>query len=390
MLNFSDFSPDDFLANYWQKQPCLFKGVLQDYKNPVIPNELAGLACEDGVESRLVKIAGTPPANSSTSVGSTWLQQQGPFKAGVFSKLPKTHWTLLVQAADQYYPELADLLDEFSFIPHWRIDDLMISYGPTGGSVGPHYDSYDVFLIQVRGRKRWEISRQFDERLRIDTDMRILEHFEAEQSWELEPGDMLYLPPNVAHHGVALDTSMTFSVGFLAPSQQELVGLYMDDWLTGLDEDGSRYVDPDLKTQPEPGQIDPEALLRIREMVRTIPMDDVSIDRWFGRYVSEPRLGIEYEPLLPPLSSAAWLTQCYQYTHLRRHCRLFYIERDDKVYLFANGDEFVLPTKLASAAALLSRQRLIECETLLSYVDYLELLDLLTELTNQGYFEFGA
>lgn len=379
MLNFSKLSPDDFLTNYWQKQPYLFKHALQDYKNPVIPNELAGLACEEGVESRLVKVA-----------NEQWSQHHGPFKTTDFSKLPKNNWTLMVQSVDQYYPELADLLDEFSFIPQWRIDDLMVSYGPSGGSVGPHYDSYDVFLIQVRGRKRWEISRKFDERLRIDTDMRVLEHFESEQSWELEPGDMLYLPPHVAHYGVALETSMTFSVGFLAPSQNELIGLYVDDWLSGLDDDECRYSDPDLKAQPESGQIAPEALSRIREMVRAMPMGDASIDRWFGRYVSEPRLGIEYEPLSPPLSSAEWLAQCYQYSHLRRHCRLFYVERDDQVYLYANGDEFILPSNLAPAAALLSRNHSIACESLLEYVAYLELLDLLTELTNQGYFEFGA
>ena len=185
-----------FLEQYWQKKPLLIKRAFSNYQSPISAEELAGLACEEGVESRLILEHGET---------SPWQLRYGPFSEDDFTSLPKTNWSLLVQAVNHHVPELNELLEAFNFIPNWRIDDLMISYAPTHGSVGPHLDNYDVFLLQVQGRRHWHINENdyTEDDFIEDLELKILKDFEAKQDWILEPGDMLYLPPGIAHHGVA-------------------------------------------------------------------------------------------------------------------------------------------------------------------------------------------
>ncbi len=187
-------SVEEFLADYWQKKPLFVKNAFPDLQSPITADELAGLACEDDINARLVlEKDGDYP----------WQAKNGPFDESLFSELPETHWSLLISDMEKYLPETMSLVKPFRFLPDWRRDDLMISYAPEGGSVGPHVDDYDVFLIQLSGHRLWKISEDFCFDAIEGVDLRILKTFEAEQQWLCEPGDLLYLPPNVAHHGVA-------------------------------------------------------------------------------------------------------------------------------------------------------------------------------------------
>lgn len=241
-----------FLSEYWQKQPLLVRGALPCYDSPVSPEELAGLACESEVESRVVVFD-----------GSTWQLEQGPFKPRSFPKRGSKDWTLLVQDLDEHVPAVAELWSHVGFLPRFRVDDVMASFATPGGSVGPHYDEYDVFLLQVQGTRRWQISAHFDRSaLRTDSSLKILAEFQPEQEWLLEPGDLLYLPPHVAHYGVAQTPCMTFSLGCRAPSDSDLVAQMAGMLLSELDE-GRRYTDKDLLPSEHSGRISPRAAERV-------------------------------------------------------------------------------------------------------------------------------
>lgn len=272
----------EFLAEYWQKKPLLIRNALADFDPPVGPDELAGLACEAEVESRLIRF--DPHTDH-------WSLQQGPLEESTFASLPERHWTLLVQAVDHWVPEAADLLQRFSFIPNWRVDDLMISYAVAGGGVGPHYDNYDVFLLQAQGHRRWELGGLCDEHSprRADTPVMILPEWQPEQVHELGPGDMLYLPPQVAHNGIALDDDcVTYSIGFRAPAHNELLRDFSDDLGEQLGRE-TRYRDPDLQLQDNPGEISPAALARVQQILAGYLQDPQRLAQWFGRYMTDPK-----------------------------------------------------------------------------------------------------
>lgn len=374
-----ELSAAEFLRDYWQKKPLLIRGAFPDFTSPLTPDELAGLACEEGVEARLVlEKDGARP----------WELRHGPFQDEDFARLPPTHWSLLVQAVDRHVPEVADLLAYFHFIPSWRIDDLMISFAPQHGSVGPHTDSYDVFLLQAWGRRRWEISSRYAPDLLPDVDMKILRQFEAEQSWVVEPGDLLYLPPGIAHHGVALEDCMSFSVGFLAPTQGELIGHYLDHVVSELATD-LRYADPELRPAQEPGELDVRSLAKLRAMIQALPLDEQHLNRWLGSYLSEPRAGIQPQALDVPLDEREWREEFETCGYLRRDCRLLYLYEPEGCRIFIDGEAFLLPGHLNFIAPLLGGQRDFSPPDLLPHWrEYPELRRCLTEWTNRGWFYF--
>ena len=273
---------DTFLSEYWQKKPLLIRNALPDIISPVAADALAGLACEEGVESRLV---------IQRESENEWELKHGPFNDEIFSDLPESQWTLLVQAVDHWVPEAASLLELFNFIPRWRIDDLMMSYASDGGSVGPHYDNYDVFLVQTSGKRRWEIGGVYDETapLRENLPVNILSEFEALETWILEPGDILYVPPGTGHNGIAEGNDcMTCSVGFRAPSHSEILREYTDYIGENLSE-ALRYEDPDLVAQKNTGEITAKTLKKIQLIMRKYVDDKKSISDWFGRYITTPK-----------------------------------------------------------------------------------------------------
>jgi 50S ribosomal protein L16 3-hydroxylase len=270
-----------FLRDYWQKRPLLVRGAVPAFEDPITPEELAGLACEDGVESRLVRGA-----------GKRWQVTWGPHDEATFAALPERAWTLLVQEVNRWVPEAALLLDRFTFIPNVRVDDVMVSYAVPGGGVGPHLDSYDVFLVQGQGERRWQWHDRptKDTRLVDGLDLRILASFRPEADEVLGPGDLLYLPPGFAHHGVAVTPCLTYSVGFRSPSAAELWASFADAARTRAG--ASRLLsDPPFLEGVHPGSIPPELLARIREIVRSLDASDDTIDRWFASFATRLKPG---------------------------------------------------------------------------------------------------
>lgn len=279
-----------FLKEYWQKKPLFVRGAFPDFKGLLSPDELAGLACMEEAESRLVQ-----------NKGNKWSLRRGPFSDKDFAKLPKKSWTLLVQGVNQFLPEGTALMDRFDFIPRARLDDLMVSYAPQGGSVGPHFDPYDVFLIQGIGHRRWQISTQEDQRLLPDAPHRVLLDFQPEQEWVTEMGDLLYLPPQCGHYGLALDECMTYSVGFQAPYAQELASQFLMFLQDEIKLDGI-YQDPDLRTQAHTAEISEHMVGKVSDILDAIRWDAESVGRFLGTYLTEPKVGVVFNPPKRPLS----------------------------------------------------------------------------------------
>lgn len=341
-----------FLRDYWQKRPCLIRKALPDVRPLLSAEELAGLACEDGIESRLVR----------SDLGR-WTLEHGPLPESRFAELPERDWTLLVQDVEKWVPEYRTLLDRFRFIPDWRIDDLMVSYAADGGGVGPHTDAYDVFLLQLEGRRRWSIDPSpANLECLPDLPLGILADFTPRDSFELMPGDMLYLPPGVAHDGVAIGPCMTASIGFRAPAVNEMF-IDLAEWLSEQLQTApeSRYADPDLHPVTLPGRIAPESLARIRTLLHgVLQPDSASLNHWFGRYITEPKPWLQPDAPELPLSAEA-LVRKLQHQPLQAHpaTELAWVETTDGLLWFVNGQAFPLPKAAPERLAAICRARQI-------------------------------
>jgi 50S ribosomal protein L16 3-hydroxylase len=276
-------SVKEFLRDYWQKKPLLIRGAIPEFSGLLEPHQLLELACTPDALARLVAYK-----------RGKWLLEQGPFEMEDFSKLNKTKWTMLVQGVNHTLPQAAELLKYFRFIPHARLDDLMVSYAPKGGGVGPHFDSYDVFLLQGLGHRRWQISEQQDKSFIEGAPLKILQQFTPQQEWILEAGDMLYLPPHWAHNGVAEDDCMTYSIGFRAPSHQELGEQFLVHLQDQLCLDGM-YADPTLQPQQHPSEISADMLQQVAQTIKKIKWDNADIADFLGCYLSEPKPHIFFD-----------------------------------------------------------------------------------------------
>ena len=275
--------PKRFLHDHWQRQPLFLREALPGFEAPLTPEELAGLACEPDVESRLVlQRGGEHP----------WEVRHGPFLPKEFSELGEQGWSLLVHGVDRFVDEVAALLDPFRFLPNWRIDDVMVSYAPPGGSVGAHLDAYDVFLLQGTGTRRWSIESEprgpLDRALVDDVDVELLKTFDPDQSWRCAPGDLLYLPPGHAHHGVAVDACTTYSIGFRAPSHDEAVEAWLGE-LAGRSHDATRATDRTRSPSHDPGHLDIDLVAEIATACRQATARDP--ERWVGSFLTRPRSG---------------------------------------------------------------------------------------------------
>ena len=338
-------SAQQFLRDYWQRKPLLVRQALPDFVSPVSPDELAGLALEEEIESRLILEHGDSP----------WELRRGPFAEDTFSQLPERDWTLLVQAVDQFVPEVAELLEEFRFLPSWRIDDVMVSFATPGGGVGPHFDNYDVFLIQGHGRRRWRVGQMCDgdSALLAHPELRILADFQGTDEWVLEPGDMLYLPPGVPHHGVAVDHCLTFSVGMRAPSAAELLGDFVDT-LAADATDTLRFRDPDLAPPKDPNEIDATAMARVVEALNLLRMNDPDqLGDWFGGFITTYRSAVEPAADESPRPRIEVEWDLAHGATLQRHpwSRMAWRKAPKAARLYAGGRVLVLPTRDAQRLA---------------------------------------
>jgi 50S ribosomal protein L16 3-hydroxylase len=283
---------NEFLRDYWQKKPLLIRQSFPKFNGLIDPQKLIALACTEDVQARLV-----------TQRRGKFELRQAPFEPEDLDNLGKTGWTVLVQGVNHYLPEATELLKHFAFIPHARLDDLMVSYAPKGGGVGPHFDSYDVFLLQGSGHRRWQISAQADRSLIEGAPLRILRDFRVEQEWVLEAGDMLYLPPHYAHNGIAEDDCMTYSIGFRTPAYQELAEQFLVYLQDRIKVDGM-YADPDLKTQRHPSEISAAMLYQAEQVIKQVRWDREDIANFLGCYLSEPKPHIFFDAPERPLSLA--------------------------------------------------------------------------------------
>ncbi|HQV89050.1 MAG TPA: cupin domain-containing protein [Nitrosomonas sp.] len=290
-------TPQIFLRDYWQKKPLLVRNALPGFNGLLTKDELMELACCEDAQSRLV-----------VQKNGKWRLKHGPLSSYELAKLPKKQWTLLVQDVNHFLPSARDLLTRFRFIPHARLDDLMVSYAPKGGGIGPHFDSYDVFLLQGLGSRRWQISAQKDDQFVADAPLRILQDFRPEQEWVLEAGDMLYLPPQYAHNGIAEEDCMTYSIGFRAPSHHELITQFLVYLQDNFETEGW-YSDPNLSWQSHPSRISAAMQRQTRSILKKIKWDYKDVENFLGIYLSEPKSHIFFEQPEEPLSSRLFLQQ---------------------------------------------------------------------------------
>lgn len=370
----------EFLRDYWQKKPLLVRQAMPGFESPISPDELAGLALEEEIESRLVIEHGERP----------WELRRGPFAEDAFAQLPERDWTLLVQAVDQFVPEVAELLEEFKFLPKWRIDDVMISFAAPGGGVGPHFDNYDVFLLQGYGKRRWQVGQMCnsDSPLLPHADLKILAEFAKTEEWVLEPGDMLYLPPLLAHCGTAEDDCMTYSVGFRAPSAAEVL-THFTDFLGQFLPDEDRYSDADAQPTSDPHQIQRDALDRLKALLNEHMSDERLLMTWFGQFMTEPRYpeliaGIEIdEPaFLGSLEAGAVLIR-------NPSARLAWSEVGEDLVLFASGQSRLLSASQRELLKLICSADALHIDNLGSWLADDEGRNLLLELAKQGSLEFA-
>jgi 50S ribosomal protein L16 3-hydroxylase len=327
-------TPAEFMQRHWQRKPLLVRQAIPHFSPLLSRSELFDLAAQDGVESRLVQ--------GDDGGQRAWHMQRGPFKRRAIPKLSARDWTLLVQGVDLHDDGVADLMQKFRFVPDARLDDVMISYASDGGGVGPHFDSYDVFLLQAHGQRRWRIGRQKDLSLRPDLPLKVLAHFKPEQEFVLNPGDMLYLPPRYAHDGVALGECMTYSVGFRAPQLGELARELLVRGSESVDEllGDELYKDANQPAVQRPAGI-PESL---REFAKTslerALKDPLLLERALGELLTEPKVNVWFE--------ASAVPHKLKRVRLDRRSRMMY----DKHHIFLNGESW----RASGADAVLMRR----------------------------------
>lgn len=374
-------SQQQFLDEYWQKKPLLIRNAFTAPVTDLTPDDLAGFACEQDIESRLIRQTGK----------QQWSLTHGPLDESIFTQLPETDWTLLVQDMDKHWPELQTLLTPFRFIPDWRRDDIMVSYAVPGGSVGAHTDNYDVFLLQAEGVRRWQIAAQPVDKPNwlADCDLRILQAFNADQSWDLQPGDMLYLPPQFAHHGIAQSDCMTISIGFRAPTQRQLLDAFVDA-LAESEVADRFYRDADLQPTQTPAQIGDDVLLRAKTLlVEAVEQHPELLVKALGRQVTENKAALEPWLLADneALDTAAALDTFFQQGGtLKRNdfMRFAWHQCESSVTLFAGGRDYLLPADANSRAAQICSADLIQAADWQQIKDRPVMTDLLLSLLADG------
>lgn len=341
-------SASSFLRRHWQKNPLLVREAIPGFEGVVDFRAMIELAGRDDCESRLLLRA-----------GRRWTVEHGPFARRYLSRLPRRNWTLLVQGVNLFLPAARQLLSRFDFIPYSRLDDLMVSYAPPGGGVGPHFDSYDVFLLHGPGQRRWKVGRQDDLTLVDGAPLKILRRFVPQGECMLGPGDMLYLPPGFAHDGVAVDACYTYSIGFRAPSHQELVSQFLIFLEERLNPSG-RYEDPDLVTQAHPARIASAMIAQVQRTLGSIRWNRGDVAEFLGIYLTEPKPHVLFSPPRNALALKAFLRSARNRgLELALPTQMLY----SGSRLFVNGDSLVInagearPLRvLADARRLAGRQ----------------------------------
>ncbi len=375
-------SPAEFMRKYWQKKPCIIRNAIPDFKPLLSRQELFALSQNQDVESRLI-----------VSNGDKWSLAHGPMTAKQIPSIKKPNWTLLVQGVDLHHSAVNELKNRFRFAPDARLDDLMISYATDGGGVGPHFDSYDVFLLQAHGTRRWRIGKQKDGTLQANVPLRILSNFKPELTFDLEPGDMLYLPPRYAHDGVAIGECMTYSIGFKVPKQVDLGRELLLRYADAVDEENLPdeeltkpvklkpevlYRDADQEATPNPAQI-PSALLEFAQQAITKAMADPdALARHLGEHLSEPKSNVWFDA-----PEGAVKLSRKRGVKLALQSQMMF----DKRHIFLNGESWRAAGKDAKLMQKLANQRFLDASDLVKASE--DAIGLLQDWLEQGWLEIA-
>ncbi len=336
-----------FLKEYWQQKPLFMPGAWTEFENPLPAEELAGLALEDAFPSRIVE----------QHSANKWSLRQGPFNENDFAALSGKRWSLLITDIEKHLPDFMQYVQPFRFIPDWRFDDLMISYASPGGSVGPHLDDYDVFLIQAQGERNWELEGEFrelpstDDELISETDLRLIKEFKTQETYLCEPGDILYLPPRLGHHGVAKTECMTWSMGFKAPCFNDMLNAYLEEFET-LNQH-KRFTDPGLVSQKDPGEITGLQLKHLKSwFIQQLNENDETFARWAARFLSGEEAGDDTPCDVGLLDGNTVNVEPDPVV------RFDFIRLKGQTYLYAGGEEYKISLALAKQLTTKTRMRL--------------------------------
>lgn len=355
-------TPAQFMRRHWHKKPLLVRQAIPNFQPPVLRPEMFALAAQESVESRLVQ-----------QIKGGWKLRHGPIARRSLPAMSQREWTLLVQGVDLHNDAVHQLMQQFRFVPEARLDDLMISYATDGGGVGPHFDSYDVFLLQAHGRRRWRIGRQKDLTLKEGIPLKVLAEFEPEEEFVLEPGDMLYLPPRYAHDGIAEGECMTYSIGFRAPARAELA----QELLVRLSEDAAEdeqvqmYRDAKQEAVAEPGAIPAELQAFAKDALERALSQPLALERALGEYLTEPKPNVWFEA-----SDGGAMLEAVR---LDRRTRMMY----DAQHIFINGESYRAGGKDATLMRRLANQRYLSSKDIQRASD--EALELLSIWCDDGW-----
>ncbi|MFT4769441.1 MAG: 50S ribosomal protein L16 3-hydroxylase [Glaciecola sp.] len=341
-----DLNVERFLAKHWQRQHLFIPGGFSQFDVPADADELAGLAMDPDLDSRMV-----------INDGQSWRQERGPFTQDSYQRTGS--WTLLVQGVDQHWDEAAELLNSVRFLPNWRLDDIMMSYATDGGSAGPHYDNYDVFIIQGDGQRRWQVGGFCDSASALldNTDLRLLADFEPKAEYLMSAGDVLYVPPGIAHYGTSVGESTSFSIGFRAPRQSDLLARWADNRLSTM-EDDALFSDPQREPATRSGEITQTDLNRARAQL--LRMFDDTDPRWFGEAITNSAAAPQSprDEALEVETQGTWVTRA-------PGSRLAWHATGDELLVFAHGNTHDAPLALQSVLeALCDHQDMAVTEAL--------------------------
>ncbi|PKF63280.1 50S ribosomal protein L16 arginine hydroxylase [Psychromonas sp. psych-6C06] len=362
-----------FLDTYWQKKPTVIKQGFTDFIDPILPDEIAGLAMEEEVESRLVY----------RDEKQQWQAECGPFES--FEKLENDGATLLIQAVDNWHEEAQQLIRPFRFIPNWRIDDLMISYSTPKGGVGPHIDNYDVFIIQGLGKRHWRVgdNTQLSE-FAAHGALKHCEAFEAIIDVELEPGDILYIPVGFPHEGYAVEPSMNYSVGFRAPDQNDLLSSFADHQIDS-NENAERYTDRVMQQREKAGRVEEQELQELHRVMLANCATPKQLIPWIGKMLSDAKHDLDLAPPEPAHSKEEIIDELNNGAQFMRlgGLRALYFEQDSES-IFINGEQYNV-SNCSELGQLLCDQDEVAGELLNFLNDDEGGLALFTALVNKGY-----
>ena len=373
-LNLEEMTQQEFLDKYWQKQPVIIRQGFKGFVDPISADEMAGLATEEEVESRLVH-----------KTDGKWQAAFGPFES--YEHLGSENWSLVVQALDNYSEEAAEIIEAFRFLPHWRLDDLMASFATPAGSVGPHIDNYDTFICQGSGSRHWRVGDKGDHvEFAAHESLLHVENFDAIIDDTLNTGDIIYIPPGFPHEGISLDSSMSFSVGFRANSAVSLLSAFADH-LIDHEQGKALLVDPDRRVTEHSGEVSNKDYSSIKQQLQNLLDDEVSFKAFTGNFLTNAKHDLDV--LLPDepfdLSEVANLLTSHAIKRLGG-LRAFYFEDTiNKGFCYINGQELNFNEEIAEAVKLLCDNILLSPDQMSGFNHNAAFVELATQLLNQGY-----